>query len=152
MANSARHGRLAAGLAAAWEAEVNAARTLGALAERIPFASHRARLLVLAAFCRAHASRLLARLTAMGRGPLPVPSEDDELEEADLKEALDHEAKGARTAAARYAQLALMARSSGDVSSAWVCELNRSEEEERAKELLQMGDTLSATPGETAQV
>jgi hypothetical protein len=152
MANSARHGRLAAGLAAAWEAEVNAARSLGALAERMPYASHRARLLVLAAFCRAHASRLLARLTAMGRGPLPVPREDEELLAVDLKEALEHEARGARTAASRYAQLALMARSSGDVSSAWVCELNRSEEDERSKELTQMGDALTASAGETAQL
>ena len=69
----ARHGRLAAALAAAWEAELVSAKTLTVIAERSQDVRLKARLLVLAAFCRAHASRLLARLSAMGRGPLPVP-------------------------------------------------------------------------------
>ena len=71
----ARHTRLAAALAAAWEAEVVSARTLTELAERVSDPRVGARLRVLAAFCRAHASRLLARLAALGRGPLPVPPE-----------------------------------------------------------------------------
>ncbi|WNZ65356.1 hypothetical protein QEG98_18050 [Myxococcus sp. MxC21-1] len=82
----ARHTRLAAALAAAWEAEVVSARRMTALAERIADARVRARLMVLAAFCRAHASRLLARLAALGRGPLPVPPEDIELDSDTLLE------------------------------------------------------------------
>ncbi len=71
-----RHTRLAAALAAAWESEVVSARTLALLAERTHEAHVKARLMVLAAFCRAHASRLLARLSSLGRGPLPVPPEE----------------------------------------------------------------------------
>jgi hypothetical protein len=127
-------------LAAAWEAEVSAARNLTAIAERALNTSQRARLLVLSAFCRAHASRLLARLTAMGRGPLPVPSEPEQEEE--LRDALMHESSRARLSAGRYGQLALMARAQGDVSSAWVCELNRTEEEDRYREMQQMLESL----------
>ena len=71
-----RHSRLAAALAAAWEAEIVSAKTLTTIAEQSQDVRLKARLLVLAAFCRAHASRLLARLSAMGRGPLPVPPDD----------------------------------------------------------------------------
>jgi hypothetical protein len=99
-------------LAAAWEAEVVSARRMTALAERIGDARVRARLMVLAAFCRAHASRLLARLAALGRGPLPVPPEDIELDPDTILE----------------------------LSSAWVCELNRTEEQDRARELLALAE------------
>ena len=75
-----RHSRLAAALAAAWEAEVVSAKTLTTIAESCGDVRMKARLLVLAAFCRAHASRLLARLSAMGRGPLPVPPEEVEVD------------------------------------------------------------------------
>ncbi len=130
----ARHSRLAAALAAAWEAEVVSARRLTAFAERAADPSVRARLLVLAAFCRAHASRILARLAALGRGPLPVPTEDVG-EDEPLAEALRKEANLARAAAARYEEMADLARSQSDLSSAWVCELNRSEEEDLFVEL-----------------
>jgi hypothetical protein len=145
-----RHGRLAAGLSAAWEAELTSARRMADLAERTPSASHRSRLLVLAAFCRAHASRLLARISAMGKGPLPVPSEEDPPMEA--PELLKEESARARLAAGRYAQLAQLARTLGDVSSAWVCELNRSEEEERARELLLMCETQEGQLDTSAHV
>src|SRR4051812_45696419 len=96
-----RHGRLAASLAAAWEAELVSAKTLSAIAERSDDVRLKARLLVLSAFCRAHASRLLARLSAMGRGPLPVPPEEVEVE-TDLRRALVDEASSARSSAGRY--------------------------------------------------
>ncbi|MBF5044034.1 hypothetical protein FGE12_16670 [Aggregicoccus sp. 17bor-14] len=130
----ARHTRLAAALAAAWESEVVSARRMTALAERVEEPRSRARLMVLAAFCRAHASRLLARLAALGRGPLPVPPLDvDPCGELVLE--LRREAAFARTSALRYETVAEMARTHADLSSAWVCELNRTEELDRAREL-----------------
>jgi hypothetical protein len=143
----ARHTRLAAALAAAWEAEVVSGKTLVALAEVVSAPAVRGRLMVLAAFCRAHASRLLARLSAMGRGPLPVPP-DEVWIEGDLAQALGQEAEAARASAKRYGALAEVARAQADYSSAWVCELNSAEEEDRANELsrlcqgeLRQGDT-----------
>jgi hypothetical protein len=133
----ARHTRLAAALAAAWEAEVVSARTLTELAERISDPRLGARLRVLAAFCRAHASRLLARLAALGRGPLPVPAESEE-DLGDVEAVLRKEAHFARVCAGRYETLAQLARNQADLSSAWVCELNRTEEEDRALELLRL--------------
>ncbi|MCP3167266.1 MULTISPECIES: hypothetical protein [Myxococcus] len=141
----ARHTRLAAALAAAWEAEVVSARRMTMLAERIMDARVRARLMVLAAFCRAHASRLLARLAALGRGPLPVPPEEIELDADTLKE-LRREGAFARASAARYETTAELARQQADLSSAWVCELNRTEEQDRARELLALAEgPLAAT-------
>jgi hypothetical protein len=154
----ARHTRLAAALAAAWEAEVVSARRMTALAERVGDPRARARLMVLAAFCRAHASRLLARLAALGRGPLPVPPEDVEVS-ADLAHELRREGAFARTAAARYEGTAEMARQHADLSSAWVCELNRTEEQDRSRELLSLAegvlppvrldDSAAAAPADT---
>ncbi|MFL5321491.1 MAG: hypothetical protein ACJ790_17650 [Myxococcaceae bacterium] len=126
--------RLAAALAAAWEAEVVSARRLSAAAERAPTPADKARLLVLAAFCRAHASRLVARLSTMGRCPLPVPPEDVDVDDDPAIE-LKSQAHTARHAAARYDTLAESSRAQADVSSAWVCELNRAEEAELAEEL-----------------
>lgn len=134
-----RHSRLAAQLAAAWEAEIISARTLTAIAERSSDVRLKARLLVLAAFCRAHASRLLARLSAMGRGPLPVPPEHVTVE-GELRRALIEEASAARSSATRYEEMAETARLQADYSSAWVCELNRAEEEDRATELAKLAE------------
>ena len=44
----------------------------------------------------------------------------------------------AKTSAIRYDSIATLARTQSDLSSAWVCELNRSEEEDRASELLRL--------------
>jgi len=143
----ARHTRLAAALAAAWEAEVVSARTLAGLGERFDDPQLKARMRVLSSFCRAHASRLMARLSALGRGPLPVPPEDIDVD-GDLLELLRCEAVAARTAALRYGSMADLARSQADLSSAWVCELNRSEEEDRATELLLMSQTDLGTTTE----
>jgi hypothetical protein len=135
----ARHTRLAAALAAAWESEVVSARRMTMLAERLGDSRGRARLMVLAAFCRAHASRLLARLAALGRGPLPVPPEELTLD-ADTVRELRREGAFARASAARYEATAELARQHADLSSAWVCELNRTEEQDRSRELLALAE------------
>ena len=135
----ARHTRLAAALAAAWESEVVSARRMTMLAERLGDSRGRARLMVLAAFCRAHASRLLARLAALGRGPLPVPPEEITLDEDTVRE-LRREGSFARASAARYEATAELARQHADLSSAWVCELNRTEEQDRSRELLALAE------------
>jgi len=134
-------------MAAAWEAELVSARRLTAFAERVADNSARARLLVLAAFCRAHASRILARLSALGRLPLPVPDEDVG-EDEPLREGLRKEAREARAAADRYEEMADLARTQADLSSAWVCELNRSEEEDL---YLELGRLAEAGLGEIAR-
>jgi len=133
--------RLAAALAAAWEAEVTAAQRMAALAERVLAPPLRSRLLVLSAFSRAHACRLLARLSTNGRGPLPVPAPDDDPPPGPL-EALAEEARRAKDAANRYRAAADVARKLGDLSSAWVCELNGTEEGDRAAQLLAMAREL----------
>jgi hypothetical protein len=135
------HRRLSAALAAAWEAEVTAAQRMTAVAERVPITAIRSRLLVQSAFCRAHACRLLARLSTHGRGPLPVPELPAEPSPV-VTEALVEEARMARDSAARYGVAAELARQQGDLSSAWVCELNGTEETERATQLLAMAREL----------
>jgi hypothetical protein len=145
----ARHTRLAAALAAAWESEVVSARRMTMLAERLGDSRGRARLMVLAAFCRAHASRLLARLAALGRGPLPVPPEEITLDEDTVRE-LRREGSFARASAARYEATAELARQHADLSSAWVCELNRTEEQDRSRELLALAEgAAQAAMGES---
>jgi bacterioferritin (cytochrome b1) len=141
-----RHSRLAAALAAAWEAEVVAARVMTAVADKAAEPGLRARLLVLAAFSRAHASRLLARLASLGRGPLPVPPDEVEVQQS-VVEALRAEAASARQCAIRYEAMAAFARSSADVSTAWVCELNRAEEDDRASELSRLAEAAAAGNG-----
>ncbi len=143
----ARHTRLAAALAAAWESEVVSARRMTMLAERLGDSRGRARLMVLAAFCRAHASRLLARLAALGRGPLPVPPEEITLDDDTVME-LRREGAFARASAARYESTAELARQHADLSSAWVCELNRTEEQDRARELFALAEGAAQAAAE----
>jgi hypothetical protein len=143
----ARHTRLAAALAAAWESEVVSARRMTMLAERLGDSRGRARLMVLAAFCRAHASRLLARLAALGRGPLPVPPEELTLDVDTVLE-LRREGAFARASAARYESTAELARQHADLSSAWVCELNRTEEQDRARELFALAEGAAQAAAE----
>ena len=128
------HRRLAAALAAAWEAEVTAAERMIALSEQTPLPHVRARLLVHAAFCRAHASRLMTRLSSQGRGPLPVPAPPSESPPTGA-EALLLEARLAQDAAIRYRASTALARARGDLSTAWVCEMNAGEEADRGAEL-----------------
>jgi hypothetical protein len=126
--------RLRAALAAAWEAEVISARRLQTAAEEAAHGADRARLLMLAAFCRSHAARIVARLSTLGSCPLPVPPEQVP-SDPDLSRELRRQARAARHAAARYAALAEASRAREDISSAWVCELNRAEEAELAEAL-----------------
>ena len=111
------------------------------LAEESLDARVRARLTALAAGCQAHASRLLARMAALGGSPLPVPPEDVELSE-NFAEALKTEAQRARNLAERYSLIAQFARKLNDASAAWVCELNRAEELDRSAELEEMAERL----------
>lgn len=55
--------------------------------------------------------------------------------EEDTASELKAQAHNARHAAARYDSMAEASRAQADVSSAWVCELNRAEEAELAEEL-----------------
>ena len=126
-----------AALAAAWEAEVMSARRLQSMAERAP-SRDRARLLALAAFCRSHAARIVARLSTLGSCPLPVPPDGVALDSDPTRE-LRAQARSARLAAARYASLAEASHARADISSAWVCELNRAEEVELAEALEALG-------------
>jgi hypothetical protein len=113
------------------------------LAKRCADFQTKTRLLILATFCRAHASRLMARLSAFGRGPLPVPPEDLMLP-PDVDEGLRREASIAAASASRYRAMAELAREKADLSSAWVCELNRKEEEDRARELAALAESHGA--------
>lgn len=135
--------KLTASLAAAWEAEMRSVMTLEKLAERAPEVKVRSRLSALAAGCQAHASRLLARLAAVGGGPLPVPPEDVALADS-FTEALRAEAVRTRDSADRYAAMANLARRAMDPSAAWVCELNRAEELDRSFELAEMAQRFGA--------
>jgi CO/xanthine dehydrogenase FAD-binding subunit len=135
--------RLTASLAAAWEAEMLSILALEKLAERASDARVRSRLAALAAGCQAHASRLLARMAAIGGGPLPVPPDDLDLAEQ-FPEALKDESARARNCAERYALMAALARKAMDPSAAWVCELNRAEELDRAVELDELAQRLAA--------
>ncbi|MEN9797895.1 MAG: hypothetical protein RL653_1591 [Pseudomonadota bacterium] len=134
--------RLRAALAAAWEAEVISARRLQTAAEEASPGADRARLLMLAAFCRSHAARLVARLSTLGSCPLPVPPEHVP-KDPDLSRELRRQARAARRAAARYAALAEASRAREDISSAWVCELNRAEEAELAEALEGLSPTTA---------
>ncbi|GEL75661.1 hypothetical protein [Myxococcus virescens] len=111
-----------------------------ALAERLQDPRARARVMVLAAFCRAHASRLHARL-ATRRGPLPVATESHG--GATIGVALKDEANFARRMADRYEVLAELARQHSDLQSAWVAELNRTEEQDRARELMMLAKGMA---------
>lgn len=114
-------------------------RRLTVLAARIHDARLRSHLLAQAAFCRAHASRLLSRLSALGRGPLPVPPSEVEVP-PQVWVALLEEGRAAGDAAVRYRAMADAARRQGDSSSAWICDLNHSEELDRMAELRRLAE------------
>lgn len=149
MTMGTRHTRLGAALSAAWVAEVETGRRLtwmSVLAEQRGDFRRKARLSVLAAFCRAHASRLLSRLAAMGRGPLPVPSESVDVGE-DFAVAVRAEAECVDRLFERYEAIAQLAREQCDLSSAWVCDLNRAECRDVARELRAMAEPLPRMAG-----
>lgn len=119
---SKRHTRLAAVLSSMWGACIIDARTLAAWAVRCPHDNIRARVLNVAGVRRAHASRLLARLAALGRGPLPVP-----MEAPTSLPSLSASAAMARTLATICERADKMAVEHEDLSTAWVFRLMRTE-------------------------
>lgn len=139
---SPRHGPLAAQLAVLWEASVYAGRCHLALAEAVGDARCRARLMVLAAFSRAHARRVLDRLAGMGRGPLPVPREDAPTIGRDIAGALRAAAAEAATLERRFARCGDAAQKVNDLSTVWVCRLNETEQRDAARELEAMARML----------
>lgn len=120
--------KLAAAFAAVWEAEMAMADRIARAAEIEPSSTRKVRLTMEAAFCRAHAARCKARLEALGAKMMPVPSEPGEPD-------LLRDAQFARKMADRYDALGKESRAACDVSSAWVCELNRAEKLECAEKL-----------------
>lgn len=134
--------RLQALLAVAGRDSAEEARRMTALAERMSDPRIRARLMVLAAFCRAHSSRCLNRLgeTKVGVRCLAVASTC----ETQTLPTMRQEAQSARALAARFEGMAALAREAGDMSTAWVCALNQTEEEDRFRILTEMAK--EATP------
>jgi hypothetical protein len=128
-------------LAAAWKAEMVEMLTLQALAQMAREPRLQTRIASWANVAKAHTSRLLTRIAALGGGPLPVPPDEVEVTQS-LCEALAAESDSARFSAERYAVIALAARKIFDPSTAWICELNRAEELERANELSEFAQTL----------
>ena len=133
--------RVTAMVAAAWKAEMVEMLTLQALAQKAREPRLSARISSWASVAKAHTTRLISRIAALGGGPLPVPPEEVEVT-VPLDEALAAEIENARYSAERYALIALAARKVFDPSTAWICELNRSEELERANEFSQLALTL----------
>lgn len=143
MAPDLRHSKVAVHLAVAWQAEHESAQRLKLLAGLFQ-GRDKARISVLGAFRRANASRLLSRLAAMGRGPLPVPREVQLL--ADTASALEAEAQILTTLRVRYEEFAETAREHADLSSAWVFELGRPEAGDAARELAAIAESLRQQP------
>lgn len=112
------------------------------LSEQENDARKKARLLVMAAFFKAHGQRLEARLNSMGCKITLLP--DLELKVTTIT----REAEICLIAAKVYGELADLSRKCADYSSAWVCELNRAECEDSAKELVkQHTDTKAKKTG-----
>lgn len=128
---------LVAKLAALVDAEHQSLRSMRLLTERMPAGSPRARLSILTVFCRAHSARLRGRIEQMQLGAVPLPADAGDAFSAfvPLESALRIEAGWARTVADRYDIVGEFARGQGDISSAWLCELGRQEELERAQGL-----------------
>lgn len=103
----------------------------GALAGR-----PKARLAMLCAFMRAWRSRLMARMEAHGRPLTLAPPEV--LEVGTPLQELEHLVHLCEVLAERFAKAAQLAREAADLSTAWVCELNRVEALDAAGELRRM--------------
>ena len=70
------------------------------------------------------------------------------MEEEQVGMLLLREAHFARVSAQRYEALAQLARQHADLSSAWVCELNRTEEQDRARELFALAEGAAQAAAE----
>lgn len=121
---------------------------LRSLAQRVGDRRVSARLNVLASFCRSHKQRLLVRMQAQRKLTLVpadgvVPESSAPKLSGDVVAELRSEAEVAKTHALYYEETANLARQHADLSIAWVCDLNRTEEQDRARELLSLVDMLS---------
>lgn len=135
--------KLQAALARMWADSAEAATRLEALADlEAGNARRKAWVTMQAAFCRAHASRINARLRD-AKLPLvpciaPVPDMAGE-----RREVLLQEAALARAFARRFERIGELARAEADLSTAWVCELNRTEELDRARILTELAHEVT---------
>ena len=135
--------KLHAALAGMWTESRGAALRLDALAGMEDEGSRRrAYVAVQAAFCRAHAARIGARLQQLKATLIPCAAEVSPIG-GDRYAALRHEARLAREFASRFEDLAEMAREHADLSTAWACELNRTEEMDRARILAELAHEVT---------
>src|SRR5690606_42095323 len=86
----------------------------------------------------------LARRGPWGRGPPRGPGGGGGVPAAARARLLWRGARSARLSAQRYEGLAQLARQHADLSSAWVCELNRTEELDRAGELAHLARGMAS--------
>lgn len=134
-AASASRPPLVVKLAALYEGALSAAARIRLLTERHSDARTRVRLSVQHAFCRAQANRLKVRLDALGAIYTSQLTAADTIASVTLLRALHWELAFTEVMAERSRAAAELARQQADLSSAWVCELNRTEEQDRAREL-----------------
>lgn len=133
-------------LATSLELEMVSEKRMTSMATKMEMGPVRSRLMVLAAFSRAHASRLRARLVTMRPLLLPVVL-DEEVPDTDLVYQLELEAGLALKSAKRYGELTELSRTNGDLSTSWVCQLNGTEEKDRVRELLKLAKTVKEGGG-----
>lgn len=132
-----------AALAGMWAESRGAALRLDALAGREEDGSRRrAYVAVQAAFCRAHAARIGARLQQLKATLMPCAAEAPPVG-GDRYAALRREARLAREFASRFEDLAEMAREHADLSTAWACDLSRTEELDRALILVELAQEVA---------
>ena len=126
--------RVRALASALWEAEITQARMLSSWADTTRSQTARARVLVLASLHRLHASRLLARMAALGRAPIPVPHDPPALF------SLSDCASMPRAMAERCENLKEAAAPCADLSTGWVADLNRTENFDSYRELAMLAE------------
>lgn len=116
--------RLIGKLVACWDVEMQVNYIVEQLLEDTRSKKQAAKLRDIAASGQGRASRILARLAALGGSPLTVPGE---YEVTDPQEALKlaHKLLGCLEPA--YTAAACLARDAQHPSEAWACELNRAE-------------------------
>ena len=135
--------KLHAALAGMWAESRGAALRLDALAAMEAEGSRRrAEVAIQAAFCRAHAARIHARLQQVKAMLMPCAAEVAPVS-GDRCAALRREARLAKDFASQFEDLAELAREHADLSTAWVCDLNRTEEIDRSRILLELAQGVA---------
>lgn len=138
-----QHRELYVKFAVLYESAYISDHTMRALAERMNDNLIRTRLTILSSFCRAHSQRLMFRMLALSSNRVVVPALPEEyVLGQDVISELKREAANASMHCAYYVEVAKLARQSADISSTGVCELNRAEEMDRARELRYLIDKL----------